>query len=397
MVLALDQLNSLACHTSKFATDCTLYQIQIGKPTLIAYVSKRLSEAAKSYSIMELELCGLTINIASFSHLLKRVDFDPIVNHLALTHIIKSKMELATTRIKMLLELISSYSFNLYQMKGKDMVLSDFLLQQSNDDSNPNEIIPISFNTYKILEDNRENFDKCNFNSEKYLIQTCFQAKTSGAKLPEVHGAQKELDPNLRPEKQHAISKQGKFERPQMGQGRAGSRRRKADPINQAINQPLDVTQGIQRGTRIVTGEKNSTQGTNSAHDRLINNNNPFTPDVILNPDLLLKSPKQQNTHEISHNPNINLDFEENSPFQEGVMSETFQRLDKSFFQNPKDLGYLINKENLIHKFLPKQTDIDKILEVIQRKVLKGTHLPVEVKEIQAEYLHSPYFKDLYQ
>ena len=36
----------------------------------------------------------------------------------------------------------------------------------------------------------------------------------SGAKLPEVHGVQKELDPNLRPEKQHAISKQGKFERP---------------------------------------------------------------------------------------------------------------------------------------------------------------------------------------
>ena len=54
----------------------------------------------------------LAINIASFSHLLKRVDFDAIVDHLALTLIIKSKMEPATTRIKRLLELISSYSFN---------------------------------------------------------------------------------------------------------------------------------------------------------------------------------------------------------------------------------------------------------------------------------------------
>ena len=36
-------------------------------------------------------------------------------------------------------------------------------------------------------------------------------------------------------------------------------------------------------------------------------------------------------------------------------------------------------------------------MEIIQRKVLKGTHLPVEAKEIQAGYLHSPYFKDLYQ
>ena len=77
-------------------------------------------------------------------------------------------------------------------------------------------------------------------------------------------------------------------------------------------------------------------------------------------------------------------------------MLEMFQRLDKSFFQNPKELGDLINKENLFHKYLLKQMDIDKILEVIQRKVLKGTHLPIEVKEIQAGYLCSPYFKDLY-
>ena len=94
--------------TSKFETGSALYQIQNGKPKLIAYVSKRLPEAAKSYSITELELCGLAINIASFTHLLKRVDFDSIVDQLALTHTIHSKMELATTRIKRLLELISS-------------------------------------------------------------------------------------------------------------------------------------------------------------------------------------------------------------------------------------------------------------------------------------------------
>ena len=51
---------------------------------------------------------------------------------------------------------------------------------------------------------------------------------------------------------------------------------------------------------------------------------------------------------------------------------------------------------NLIQKFLPKQADIDKILKVIQRKVLKGTHLPVEIKEIQARYLTSSHFKDIY-
>ena len=99
----------------------------------------------RNYSITELEMCSLAINIASLAHLLKRVDFDAIVDHLALTHIIKSK-EPNTTRIKRLLEVLSSYSFNLYYMKGKDMVPSDFLSKQKHDDSNPHEIIPILFN-----------------------------------------------------------------------------------------------------------------------------------------------------------------------------------------------------------------------------------------------------------
>ena len=99
--------------TSKFATGNILYQIQNDKPKLIMYASKRLSEAAKNYSITELELCKLSINIASFSHLLKRVDFDAIIDHLSLTYVIKSKAEPAIIRINRLLELISSYSFNL--------------------------------------------------------------------------------------------------------------------------------------------------------------------------------------------------------------------------------------------------------------------------------------------
>ena len=131
-------------------------------------------------------------------------------------------------------------------------------------------------------------------------------------------------------------------------------------------------------------------------HDRSINNN-PFLPDVPLYLYPLLKPSSLQHTNKISHNPNINLDFEENSPFQEGNISETLQRPDKLFFQNPKELQDLRDKGNLIHKFLPKQTDIDKTLEIMQRKVFKGTHLPVEIKEIQVRYLHIPYFKDLYQ
>ena len=73
-----------------------------------------------------------------------------MVDHLAIMHIMRSKAEPATTRIKRLIELLSPYSFNLYYIKGKDMVLSDFLSRQKTDNSNPHEIIPISF-TLKSL------------------------------------------------------------------------------------------------------------------------------------------------------------------------------------------------------------------------------------------------------
>ena len=104
-----------------------------------------MPQAAKNYSITELEMCGSVMNIATFLHLLKKVDFDAIVDDLAITHIMRSKAEPATTRIKRLLELLSPYSFNLYYIKGKDMVLSDFLSRQKTDDSNPHKLIPISF------------------------------------------------------------------------------------------------------------------------------------------------------------------------------------------------------------------------------------------------------------
>ena len=165
--------------TSKFVTGSVLYQIQNGKPKLITYASKRLPEATRNYSITELEMCGLAINIASFSHLQKRVDFNAIIYHLSLTHIIKSKAEPVTVRIKRLLELISSYSF---------------LSRQNNDNSNPYKIIPISFNMHKVLQENY-------YNIHSYLVQTRSQARSSGIKLPEVHGMRKNLDPNIKLEK----------------------------------------------------------------------------------------------------------------------------------------------------------------------------------------------------
>ena len=145
-------------------------------------------------------MCELVTNIVSFAHSLKKFDFDATVYDLALTHIVKSKAKPATTRIKKLLEVLSAYSFNLYHMKGKDMILSDFLSRQGTDDSNPHETIPISFDMQAILRDRYYNIGQGKEN--RYLIQTQSQAKASGIKLPAVHGVDRGVDPSIKPEKQ---------------------------------------------------------------------------------------------------------------------------------------------------------------------------------------------------
>ena len=88
-------------------------------------------------------------------------------------HVMKGKMEPATNRIKRLFEVLSSYSFNLYYIKGKDMVLSDYLSRQMGDKCDPHQVIPISFNiryvSLKPCQDKTQ---------DMFMVQTRLQTKS---------------------------------------------------------------------------------------------------------------------------------------------------------------------------------------------------------------------------
>ena len=166
---------------------------------------------------------------------------------------------------------------------------------------------------------------------KKFLIQTHSQAKMSGNKLLEVHRVMKELNPNLRPEKKHTMPKKGMTEKQHIGQGRAGLRRKH---VPDCIDQPFDVTRRIPERSKMATGKTNNPQHTSTTHDRGINNNKSFSPDVLLHPLLkpLLKWQDMDKAIPNNNSSGINLDIEEDSPFQEGIISETIQRLDKTLF-----------------------------------------------------------------
>ena len=97
-----------------------------------------------------------------------------------------------------LLDRLSAYSFNLYYVKGRDMILADYLSRHRNKDLDSSELIPISFCCMKVFRSLLET----EHGLEVYNISTRSSTKASGDIPPEVHGADKPLDPNLKPEHQ---------------------------------------------------------------------------------------------------------------------------------------------------------------------------------------------------
>ena len=165
---------------------------------MIGYASKTLPEACSRYSVTELEMTGLLVNMNLWKNLLKHREFDAAVDHAAVAQIMKAKTEPATTRIMRLLDRLSAYSFNLYYVKGRDMILSDYLSTHRQKDLDPSELIPISLcclKTYRSIINYR-------IGEEIFCIKTRASAKASGETVGEVHGADKPLDPNYKPEHQ---------------------------------------------------------------------------------------------------------------------------------------------------------------------------------------------------
>ena len=136
--------------------------------------------------------------------------------------------------------------------------------------------------------------------------------------------------------------------KPKSGRGRTGMQCKKPQPvadtlvstskspkiptIQRCAKDNLDFTvpeQLIANETETITRRK--IQGKNREQ--------PFHPDPIYRllpkpPDNLWPESPETNT---VTKPKMDIEFEENSPHQEGIISEFYQRPDKTYFQEPKN------------------------------------------------------------
>ena len=384
----------------------------------------------------------MAVNIHLWRHLLHRVEFDCAVDHRAIPYIMKAKTLPATTRIMRLLEILSGYAFNLYFVKGKDMKICDFLSRIDVDRGKPGKVIPISFNSFFMLNTIRK---VTLHQANKLLVTTRSKTKAEGATLPPVHGVQKHLDPAVKPEHDKPVGEQNKQSGPTSADAKPKvllrpklpasqmAKKRLIDRSIKLLNKPKSQTNIPRRISQLPNQKPADQREANLPNqgpevqrespqrqqaDNTDNSNPPplanqpahdnpipvrhFEPNPLFEVPQQDKDPQeivsQQPVHSAG-NPNAvqdPFDTQMEVPFTEDIVEPVFKRPEMADFEIPPVLEEMIPDGSLIHKHLPKQADIDKILTQINRKYLRKMHLPCSLREMQAAYMQSPHFCDIY-
>ena len=320
----------------------------------------------------------------------------------------KAKTEPATTRIMRLLDRLSAYSFNLYYVKGRDMILADYLSRNRSKDIDPSELIPVSFccmDVYRGLLDTE-------IGLEVYNIGTRSSTKASVEKPPEVHGADKPLDSNLKPEHQsrsklpHIVGSGSPFKSPKWTVTPKRSPRKSVTISEQPPEEiprlnfypePVHIPDDV--NPKIHTSKGVSTPTSKSLP--------PMSPFSNMAPKRVLYSIPEGNERDdidrvelfrrkyrkaLNPTPIEGIDVGDS----EEVLDPQIRIPDQSDFELPFSLQDVVDPSKVRNKLLPKQGGIDRLINQINKKVLRDTKLSMNLRDLKAAYLTSPHFRDIY-
>ena len=346
----------LVSDTSTIGCGATLYQEQKGKYRVVAYYSKKLPDAVKRYSISELELTGMLANITAFKHILRNTEFIVYCDHSALVHIVKAKREPPTLRLQKLIEHLMDYKFIIRFQKGKELHVTDFLSRHpDNDTDSPNEIIPIAFQLVDCFN-----------------VMTRSQAAKAQAVVPKMFPLQGD---HKKPEE----SQKGVIKIPDKPPIQQNAE--KPEPEEQIIAQnipeipkmPMPKPFQLKEGEALPPRIYNLPQNVQSVNFPIHNSRlvQPIPLDVKL----------------VGRLPAYDVEYEDNEH------SFAISEHDK----NRKLLPLFGKPVQFVRKKLPQQLDLDKFVRQLKTKVIHDYKIPLSMKELKAEYNHSPFFGDIYK
>ena len=408
----------LVSDTSKIACGSTLYQEQKGRYRLIAYFLKKLPLSAQRYSISELELTGIYANVLAFKHLLRNVHFTLYCDHSALVHIMNGKKEPPTLRLKKLIENLSDFKFDIKFLRGKDMFVSDFLSRHPDSEESCNDpIIPVAFlmkeielpqhspkflDWLNIMLDSREMvaykespFKECkcerimNMN-EPFQVLTRSMAKTVKADVPAMYPLKGD---HKKPEKSQIGIIEIK-DTEEVGQCEVQIVPNQQPDIEDNIMAEIDNVNIPDIVSRPVAQNAPKVNMTGLQVPPVLNEPIPKKP--------VKKATSVINYYQILTPVNIDVTLKgQLPPFD---MEKSFEAIQTSVEQYP-DLESLFREDkplfkpgteiSLLMKHIPKQKELDKFVNYLKQRVIHDCKVPLNVKELKAEYHVVPYFKDI--
>ena len=299
------------------------------------------------------------------------------------------------------------------------------------DRGNPGEVIPISFNSFSVLNTMRK---ATLHQANKLLIVTRGKTQAEGVTLPPVHGAQKHLGPEVKPEHDKPVqepnlnkqkspvsadAKPRVLIRPKLPASQI-VRKRLIDRSIKLLNKPRSQmnapgrTPAIQRQSPVAQGEppqpspNEEVDNVSPPIDANQPTNNGPVPVKHFEPNPLFEVPQTDQIPQgtVSQKPVLRtegssanqdpFDTQVEVPFSKEIVEPVYKRPEMTDFEIPPVLEEMIPDGALIHKHLPRQADIDRIMIQIDRKYLKRMHLPCSLKDMQAAYMQSPHFCDIY-
>lgn len=341
---------TLYSDTSRVATGSYLTQTIDGKEYLLGYYSKVLPDACSRYSVTELELFGLLININGFLHLLKDVEFDAFVDHAALVEILSSKHEPPTTRMRNLLFKLSQFSFKIGYKKGSELALADYLSRAPQQgDSEIDRILPLAFSAISdsILDD-----------SDNYVnpVLTRAKAKALGIRVPDLYPSKKAASTT-------ETTTAREVQPPAMPKSKGSSQQRNVARVPPPRGEillpppppaPVPLAQPLPRPVQPIP----------MLHQRpVISQVKPVT---ISEPRLVDLPPPEERYRD---------------------PPDDIAKPNKPLISDVK---------NIRTTHIPHQKDIQRVMKKIQSKIVRDYNLPFDAKELRMQQATCPFFKPIF-
>jgi len=421
----LDGKFTLVSDTSKTGTGAALYQEQDvveGKSEsenhnkelrLIAYNSKRLADAASRYSISELELHGLVINIKAFDHVLRGSEFEAVVDHSALVFILRGKKEPPTLRLKKMLEQLSQYHFTTKFLKGQEMFISDFLSRHTGNEKYSEEVLPIAVfdevpnvNTY-----GPEELQALISNSVKHDLNVATRSRAKPDDVLDKDALDQVLKRNrtkpkqtenvpARPDPMTLIKKctVNLGPRVEVPKPTKSIPETTLDDAPKVPEIPTDLRPHIPQEVFDILdeGERQSRQSSPPT---------PLPAHLFRPPPNLSTRLRQENIPiQIRHDQGEKL-FPHKRSLEYRLQGEAPRHDDPTDYRPPPEMLYRdtaplftddLNPKDIIYKHVPKARELTKNLESLRLKVINDYKVPFEVKDLVQEIRNDPYFKPIY-